>query len=81
MPDFHTICQANEIPEGEARMFVVNDVMVGVFHIDGQFHALDNPLPGWCFIPSPEGGAYSSLLDNADTATVGTDHCNRAWLP
>ena len=45
MPDFHTICQANEIPEGEARMFVVNDVMVGVFHIDGQFFALDNRCP------------------------------------
>ena len=26
-------------------MFVVNDVMVGVFHVGGQFFALDNRCP------------------------------------
>ena len=45
MPEFHTICKVGNIPEGEARMFVVDDVMVGVFHINGQFHALDNECP------------------------------------
>ena len=45
MPDFHTVCKVGDIPEGEARMFVVDGAMVGVFHIDGQFHALDNACP------------------------------------
>ena len=45
MPAFHTVCQVSDIPEGAARMFVVDGAMVGVFHIDGQFHALDNSCP------------------------------------
>ena len=45
MPTIHTICKVGDIPEGEARMFVVDGVMVGVFHINGQFHALDNECP------------------------------------
>jgi len=45
MPSFHTVCRTSEIPEGEARMFVVNDVMVGVFHVGGKFFALDNRCP------------------------------------
>jgi len=45
MTDFHTICQIGEVPEGEARMFVVDGVMVGVFHVNGQFHACHNECP------------------------------------
>ena len=45
MPDFHTICKVSDITEGEARMFVADGVMVGVFHINGEFHALDNECP------------------------------------
>ena len=45
MPQFHTIWKVRNIPEGEARMFVVDDAMIGVFHVSGQFHALDNECP------------------------------------
>ena len=45
MPDFQAICRADEIPEGEARMYPVGDLMIGVFHIDGEFYALDNHCP------------------------------------
>ena len=45
MPGFHTVCNVGDIPEGESRMFIVEGVMVGVFHINGQFHALENECP------------------------------------
>lgn len=42
---YQTVCRVGEIPEGEARMFVVAGTMVGVFHIDGRFFALANECP------------------------------------
>ncbi|MBC8352674.1 MAG: Rieske (2Fe-2S) protein [Planctomycetes bacterium] len=45
MSTFHTICQTDEIPEDEARMFVIDNVMVGVFHVNGEYFALDNRCP------------------------------------
>jgi nitrite reductase (NADH) small subunit len=45
MSQYRNVCLAAEIPEGEARMFVVNETMVGVFNIEGQFFALDNQCP------------------------------------
>lgn len=45
MPEYHSLCRADEISEGAARMFVVDDVMIGVFLVDGEFFALDNRCP------------------------------------
>ena len=45
MAEFHKVCGVKEIPEGEARMFVVNGSPVGVFHVDGEFFALKNECP------------------------------------
>ena len=45
IPAFQTVCKVDDIPEGEARLFVVDGMMVGVFHINGEFHALDNECP------------------------------------
>ncbi|MCA9146490.1 MAG: Rieske (2Fe-2S) protein [Planctomycetaceae bacterium] len=45
MSAFRTVCQASDIPTGEARMFVVNGAMVGVFHIGEEFFAIDNRCP------------------------------------
>jgi len=45
MAQFHTICQISEIPEGEARMFVVGEAMVGLFNVGGALFALDNVCP------------------------------------
>ena len=42
---FHTVCQVGDIPEGEARMFVVAGSMIGVFNVDGSFFALANECP------------------------------------
>jgi hypothetical protein len=36
MPSFRTVCTKWEVPEGETRIFVVDDVMIGIFHADGE---------------------------------------------
>lgn len=43
--EFQTICQTGDIPPGEARMFVLDDAMIGVFHLEGSFFALANSCP------------------------------------
>lgn len=45
MPSFHTVCQVSEIPAGEARLFVVDETPIGVFHVEGEFFALHNECP------------------------------------
>lgn len=45
MKPFQTVCSIEEIPEGEARMFIVDDQPVGIFHVAGEFHALANDCP------------------------------------
>ena len=45
MPQYVTVCQLEEVPEGEARAFVVNDLPIAIFHVDGQFFALENKCP------------------------------------
>jgi len=45
MSQFFDVCKVAEIPMGEARMFEVNKVMIGVFHQAGEFFAMDNACP------------------------------------
>lgn len=45
MPEFKTVCRIDDIPEGESRLFVVENTLVGVFHVDGEFYALHNECP------------------------------------
>lgn len=45
MSDFKTVCRVDDIPEGESRLFVIDDTMVGVFHVEGEFYALHNECP------------------------------------
>ena len=45
MPEFKTVCRADDIPPGEARLFVVEGTLVGLFHVDGRFYALHNECP------------------------------------
>ncbi|MBD3674091.1 MAG: Rieske 2Fe-2S domain-containing protein [Planctomycetaceae bacterium] len=45
MSNFVTVCKIDEIPVGEARMFVIEGTPVGVFHIDDHFYALHNECP------------------------------------
>jgi nitrite reductase (NADH) small subunit/3-phenylpropionate/trans-cinnamate dioxygenase ferredoxin subunit len=45
MAQIHYVCKVSDIPDGEAKRFVVDDTMIGVFHIDGKFYALDDRCP------------------------------------
>lgn len=39
------IAAVDECPPGQAREFLVEDRIVALFHIDGQFYALDGICP------------------------------------
>jgi len=45
MSNYQTVCTTAEIPDGEARVFAVGEIMVGVFHVGGKYFALDNQCP------------------------------------
>ena len=45
MNHYQTVCKVTEIPEGEARMFWVNEIAAGVFHVEGAYYALRNECP------------------------------------
>ncbi len=45
MPEFVAVCQVHDVPEGSARMFVVDDVPIGIFNVNGEFFAIDNRCP------------------------------------
>ncbi|MFT7643250.1 MAG: nitrite reductase (NADH) small subunit [Pirellulaceae bacterium] len=43
--EFRNICKVTDIPEGEAKMFVVGEKPIGVYHVAGKFYALGNECP------------------------------------
>ncbi len=45
MSQFFDVCAVSDIPMGEARMFEVHEVMIGVFNQAGEFFAMDNSCP------------------------------------
>ena len=45
MSQFHHVCDVSDVPAGEARMFVVNEMQIAMFNIAGEFFALDNRCP------------------------------------
>jgi nitrite reductase/ring-hydroxylating ferredoxin subunit len=45
MSEFQTVARVGEIPAGEGRAFRVNDHMVAVFFVDGQYTAIDDICP------------------------------------
>jgi nitrite reductase (NADH) small subunit/3-phenylpropionate/trans-cinnamate dioxygenase ferredoxin subunit len=45
MSDFQTVAKVGDIPEGEARAYEVNGVMVAVFHVGGEYTAMDDCCP------------------------------------
>jgi nitrite reductase/ring-hydroxylating ferredoxin subunit len=42
MPEFVTVARVDEVPPGSARQVTVEGRWVGLFNIDGVFHAIDN---------------------------------------
>lgn len=45
MPTAHRICKAEELPPGERRIVEVSGKSIGVFNIDGSYHAIRNVCP------------------------------------
>lgn len=45
MPKIVTLCPAQEIPEGSGRQFQLEDREVAVFHMEGEFYAVDGTCP------------------------------------
>ena len=45
MSHFFNVCKTTDIPLGEARMFVVNELFIGVFNVAGKFLAIDDHGP------------------------------------
>ncbi len=63
----HTVCKVSEIPLGEARMFAVNDTMIGVFNIGGKFFALADKCPH-------AGASLARGYIDGDTVTCRIHH-------
>ena len=45
MAVFETIARVGEIPEGEGRSFVASGRVIGLFLIDGEYHAINDLCP------------------------------------
>lgn len=45
MSEYQTLCQVTDVPEGSSRMFRVEEQMVGLFHVNGDFLAVSNECP------------------------------------
>jgi len=42
MPQFRPVCKTDEIPDPGKAIFEVDDRFIVVFHLDGEWHALDD---------------------------------------
>lgn len=45
MNEWFLVCAVGEIPEGQGYSYAVDDEMVAVFHVDGQFYAINDACP------------------------------------
>jgi len=45
MPEFQSVCSAEEVSSGESKMFNVDGLMIGLFNVDGEFLAVSNKCP------------------------------------
>ena len=45
MPEFVSIAQVGDIPEGEGRSYPVNGKVIGLFFVDGEYHAINDFCP------------------------------------
>ncbi|WP_115863352.1 Rieske (2Fe-2S) protein [Halorussus litoreus] len=41
----HVICPSSELESGERRIVEVEGLSIGVFNVDGEYHALNNACP------------------------------------
>jgi nitrite reductase (NADH) small subunit len=45
MPDFLTVAQVGDIPEGEGRSYPVNGKMIAIFNSRGEYSAINDTCP------------------------------------
>jgi nitrite reductase (NADH) small subunit/3-phenylpropionate/trans-cinnamate dioxygenase ferredoxin subunit len=45
MSQLHTVAKVGDIPEGEGRSFAVDGTMVAVFHVKGEYFAINDTCP------------------------------------
>ncbi len=45
MPEFVTIAKVGQIPAGQGKFFVAGPHRIAVFHVEGQYYALDDYCP------------------------------------
>lgn len=43
--EFQTVCNVNDVPEGEGRAFPLNGTLVALFHRAGEFFAINDCCP------------------------------------
>ena len=45
MSEFVSVAKVGDIPEGQGRSYPVDGAMVGVFLVDGEYHAINDSCP------------------------------------
>jgi nitrite reductase (NADH) small subunit len=45
MPQFHTVCRAEDIKDGDGKTVIVNNKLIAVFREGDQYHAIDDACP------------------------------------
>jgi NAD(P)H-dependent nitrite reductase small subunit len=45
MAEFHTVCQVEDVPEGEGTTVRVGNKLIALFCVQGQYHAIDDLCP------------------------------------
>ena len=45
MAEFHTVCRAGDLPEGEGKTVEVGGKLIAVFWTEGKYYAIDDVCP------------------------------------
>lgn len=45
MSDFRTVCKATEVVDGEGKTVTLDNKLIALFRIDGQYFAIDDVCP------------------------------------
>ena len=64
MPEPHPVCRVEELPPGQRKIVEINGKSIGVFNIDGNFHAIRNSCPHQ-LAPLCEGTVSGTTLPGA----------------
>ena len=76
MSQLFNVCKTSDIPMGEARMFVVNELSIGVFNVAGKFLAINDHCPhaGASLAHGiVEGDACVSVSSPSDSDSFGSN--------